>query len=232
MSANIQEYVFLNESSTSTISGEFVLGGNFQSLCLSVVSSTTVSVTAQCLLSDGSTDWQNIASIRSSNFDEYSTITANGIYTIDVQGVEKVRVINGGTVGSVKVLGVAVDMNGESVVYGYPLSTLTNPSWNSWINITTPISSLACVLPQPEADVSSEIRFTFTTDSTVSSPFFNFTAPTGYAVIGDYANPQILPNIVYQASIFSLDQQITINNVNYLALGLIVYPWIEVPASS
>lgn len=231
MSANIQEFMFLDENSTSTTSGEFEVGGGFQTLSLSVYSASSVSVTVQCLLTDGSTTWMNVAAVDSKTSESATTITANGIYNVDATGVDKFRVINGGTAGSVKVFGVAIDFVGDTPVYGFPLSTLASPAWNTWINITSPISSLSCVLPNPEADVSSEIRFTFTTDSTVSSPFFNFTAPTGYMVIGDYANPQMLPNIVYQASIFSLDQSITNSGNTYKVLGLIVYPWISVATS-
>lgn len=223
--------MFLDENSTSTTSGEFEVGGGFQTLSLSVYSASSVSVTVQCLLTDGSTTWMNVAVVASKTSLSASTITTNGIYNVDATGVDKFRVVNGNAAGSVQVFGVAIDFVGDSPVYGFPLSTLESPAWNTWINVTSPISSMSCVLPNPEPDVSSEIRFTFTTASTVSTSFFNFTEPTGYKVVGDYANPQILPNIVYQASLFSLDQSVLVNNVSYKLIGLIVYPWERVTAS-
>ena len=231
MSVNIQDYVFLDENSQSAASGEMVLGGQYQTLTLSVYSATSVSLTIQCKLADGSNTYFNVGCIENKTFEHKSTITANGVYSVDVVAVDKVQIISGGTIGSVQVLGVAVNFEGSTLIYGFPTTNIANPAWNTWINLTTPINRLSCVLPNPAADISSEIRFTFTTASSLLSPFFDLTAPPGYIVLSDYANPQMLPNIVYQASLFSLDQEVTISGTTYKAIGLIVYPWERVTSS-
>lgn len=107
----LQNFVFLDENSSSTTSNSLVVNSNAETLKLSVItlsSGTTPSITVQGMVDRDAAQWFNLAVIKLADYSVASTITAEGIYAVDAQGVKELRVVSGTAAGSVKVMGVAV----------------------------------------------------------------------------------------------------------------------------
>lgn len=107
----LQNFVFLDENSTSTTSESLVVNSNAETLKLSVIalsSGVTPSITVQGMVDRVAGQWFNLAVVKLADYSVASTISAEGIYAVDAQGVKELRVTSSTAAGSVKVMGVAV----------------------------------------------------------------------------------------------------------------------------
>lgn len=109
--AYLQQFVFLDSTSTSTTSNTLVINSSAETVKISVVSlssGVTPAVTVQGMVDRDANEWFNLGVIDLSDFTAAATIAKEGIFAVDAQGVKDMRVVSGTAVGSVKVMGVTI----------------------------------------------------------------------------------------------------------------------------
>lgn len=99
-----QDFLFL-DSTSGTYSNELAIIPESEEMTLHVEAlSGTPNLTIQ-----GKTDalgnWQTIGAVKLSDYSVVSAVSANGIYSIPVAGVQRVRIHNSGTAGTIKAYG-------------------------------------------------------------------------------------------------------------------------------
>ena len=106
--AYLQNFVFLDENSTVTTSNPLVINSSAETLKLSVAGSGTLNVTVKGKIDRDAADFYDMASVKLEDYSVVATITAEGLYAVDVQGIKEVEIVNGGNAGDVTVFGVVV----------------------------------------------------------------------------------------------------------------------------
>ena len=104
----LQDFVFLDDSSTTGTSNPLLVNSKAETIKLSVEGANTLDITVQGKVDIKSATFFDLAVINLSDFSTSESITASGLYAVDAQGIKEIRVVNGGTAGSVKVMGVVV----------------------------------------------------------------------------------------------------------------------------
>ena len=110
----LQNFVFLDENSSTTTSNPLVVNSKAETLKLSVISlsiGVTPDVTVQGMVDRDANEWFNMGVIGLADYSVGSKITAEGIFAVDAQGIKEIRVVSGTAAATVKVMGVAVSDN-------------------------------------------------------------------------------------------------------------------------
>lgn len=99
-----QDFLFLDDTS-GEYSNELLVTDGSEEMTLHVEAlSGTPNLTIQ-----GKTDvlgnWQTIGAIKLSDYSVVSVVSTNGIYSIPVAGVQRIRIHNSGTAGTIKAYG-------------------------------------------------------------------------------------------------------------------------------
>jgi len=104
---NIANFVFFDENSTSNTSNILSNPSGASAMTLEVYGSSFN------LKAEGRTDfqgednWHELGIIGLKDYDILSSITEEGIYTVPMDGISQIRLVNSGSVGSFKAFGVA-----------------------------------------------------------------------------------------------------------------------------
>ena len=85
--------------------------GNYTSLSLEVSNATAISLKVQgCInvegIEDANLSWTDLAVINNGDYSVSSNIAANGIYSVGISGLTKIRVVITSITGDVTVIGV------------------------------------------------------------------------------------------------------------------------------
>lgn len=96
----IQDFLFLDSTSGAS-SNELFVSPEAESLTIQVESTSSVSLKVYGRVDRGGA-WNQISVIKLSDLSINSEITASGIYTVGIEGVSSIRIVNSGTAGSVK----------------------------------------------------------------------------------------------------------------------------------
>lgn len=96
----IQEFLFL-DSTSGAVSNEFFVSPEAESMTIQIESESAVSVKVYGKVDrDGA--WNQLSAVGLSDLSINSEIKASGIYTVGIEGVSSIRIVNSGTAGSVK----------------------------------------------------------------------------------------------------------------------------------
>ena len=104
----LQNFVFLDNNSTVTTSNPLIINSKASTLKLSVAGSGTIDVTVKGRIDRDTATYYDMAAIKLEDFTTVAKIVAEGLYAVDVEGIKEVEIVNGGSAGSVKVLGIVV----------------------------------------------------------------------------------------------------------------------------
>lgn len=105
----LQNFLFLDVDSTTTTSNPLIVNSKAVSLKLSVEAEGTLDISVQGKVDRDSSSFFDLAIIDLSDFSKIETITEEGLYVVDVQGIKEIQVVNNDSATAVKVLGVVVD---------------------------------------------------------------------------------------------------------------------------
>lgn len=110
--AVLADFVFFDASSTSTTSNTLRVPPDADALVMQVEKlsdDATVSLTLQGQTDlNGDNPWVNLAVMDHTAFTTGSAINAEGIYAVAASGIRLMRVVSGGSAGSVRVHAVAI----------------------------------------------------------------------------------------------------------------------------
>lgn len=99
-----QDFLFL-DSTSGTYSNELAIIPESEEMTLHVEAlSGTPNLTIQGKV-DAMGDWQMIGAVKLSDYSVVATIVSDGVYSVPVAGVQRVRIHNSGTAGTIKVYG-------------------------------------------------------------------------------------------------------------------------------
>jgi len=104
----LQHFVFFDSSSTGTTSNTLAVPIDAEALSVQVTGNSSIDITVQGKADSESGNWTTLSVLNLNGFGTASKITADGIYMIGCSGLTQIRVVNGGTAGSVKVFGFLV----------------------------------------------------------------------------------------------------------------------------
>lgn len=93
--------------------------------------------------------------------------------------------------------------------------------WNKYYNKGT-ITGITATLLEPPTNLTGEIHVTFTTDSSISTNFWNITVPTGYSIVENEYSDTIEPNRAYESTIYNTGQEDSDGNI---ILGISTIEW-------
>lgn len=108
--ANLADFVFLDENSTTTTSNELSVpyGADELVLQITAVGGASVDVTVQGKADKENGDWTALSVLNHTGYAMTAKATAVGIYSIAANGIKLMRVVSGGSAGSVIAFGSAV----------------------------------------------------------------------------------------------------------------------------
>ena len=106
----LQHFLFLDGNSTAS-SSPLIVNSKGGTLKLSVekLSNVSVDITVKGKIDKASSTFFDIAVFKLADFSTITKINDEGLYAIDVNGISEIKLVNNGTAGSVKALGVVVD---------------------------------------------------------------------------------------------------------------------------
>lgn len=104
----LQDFVFLNDTSTDTTSNALVVNSKAETLKLSVEGASVSNLVVQGKVNRDSATFFDLAVINLSSFATAAKIENSGLYAVDVQGIKEVRVKHSGSAGGITVYGVVV----------------------------------------------------------------------------------------------------------------------------